>query len=86
MRIVFISDFHTPGMGYMENCLPKELAAMGHDVHVVASNLTVSGNLGYEKIYRNFLGPTDQQIGKFAGGWIHATPLAMSPHRALHSN
>lgn len=66
MRIVFVSGFYSEGMGYSENCLPKALAALGHDVHVVTSNLNVYGNsTDYHKTYASFLGPADQGVGKF---------------------
>lgn len=61
MRIVIVSAFYSEGMGYTENCLPKSLAALGHDVHVIASNLNVYGNSAdYGRTYQAFLGPADQ--------------------------
>ena len=77
MRIVFVSGFYSEGMGYSENCLPKALAALGHDVHVVTSNLNVYGNsTDYHKTYALFLGPADQGVGKFKvdGYIVHRLP------------
>ncbi|MGA2353105.1 MAG: glycosyltransferase family 4 protein [Terriglobales bacterium] len=39
MRIVLISQIFAPGMGYLENVLPKYLARRGAEVHVLASSL-----------------------------------------------
>jgi glycosyltransferase involved in cell wall biosynthesis len=66
MRIIFVSAFYSEGMGYCENCLPKALALLGHEVHLVTSNLNVNGNLSiYDKTYKSFLGPADQGTGRF---------------------
>lgn len=66
MRIVVVSTFYSAGMGYTENCLPKALAALGHDVHVVTSNFNVYGTSSdYDVTYRAFLGPADQGQGRF---------------------
>ena len=39
MRIVLISEIFVPGMGYLENILPKYLVRLGAEVDVVASSL-----------------------------------------------
>ena len=39
MRVVLISEIFAPGMGYLENILPKYLARLGAEVDVVASSL-----------------------------------------------
>jgi glycosyltransferase involved in cell wall biosynthesis len=39
MRIALISEIFAPGMGYLENVLPKYLARLGAEVDVVASSL-----------------------------------------------
>lgn len=66
MKIVIVSTFYSEGMGYSENCLPKSLALLGHEVHVITSNLNIYGNeKGYDKTYSSFLGPADQGIGDF---------------------
>jgi len=45
-------------MGYTENCLPRALAARGHEVHVITSTFNVYGNQAdYAKTYQAFLGP-----------------------------
>lgn len=66
MKIIFVSAFYSEGMGYCENSLPKSLAALGHEVHLITSNLNVYGNLPiYDKTYKSFLGPANQGIGEF---------------------
>ncbi|HUL74548.1 MAG TPA: glycosyltransferase family 4 protein [Vicinamibacterales bacterium] len=58
MKIVVVSTFYSEGMGYSENCLPKALAALGHDVHLVTTVFNVYGNEpDYAKTYQAFLGP-----------------------------
>lgn len=39
MRVVLLSETFTKGMGYLENLLPKYLARLGVETHVVASDL-----------------------------------------------
>jgi glycosyltransferase involved in cell wall biosynthesis len=66
MKIVLVSAFYSEGMGYCENSLPKSLSALGHEVHLITSNLNVYGNLSiYDKTYKSFLGPADQGVGRF---------------------
>src|SRR5262249_1186780 len=38
MRIVHVTEYFTPGLGYQENCLPAEQAKLEHDVHIVTSD------------------------------------------------
>ncbi len=64
LRIVVVSTFYSEGMGYSENCLPKVLAAFGHDVHVITSTFNVYGNEPlYDTTYREFLGPRQVAAG-----------------------
>jgi len=64
LRVVIVSAFYSEGMGYSENCLPKALASLGHDVHVVTSTFNVYGNEpDYDKNYRDFLGPRQLPTG-----------------------
>jgi len=63
---MFVSAFYSEGMGYSENSLPKALASLGHEVHVVTSDLNVYGNdPGYNQTYRSFLGEAKQPLGTF---------------------
>lgn len=66
MKIVIVSGFYSVGMGYSENSLPKSLALLGHDVHIITSNLNVYSNMSdYGKTYEPFLGIADQGTGQF---------------------
>ena len=58
MRIAVVSTFYSEGMGYTENCLPRVLAALGHDVHLITTVFNVYGNeADYASTYQEFLGP-----------------------------
>ena len=52
MKIVIVADWFSENMGYAENCLPKALAELGHDIHVVTSTAQVYFNT---KFYKNSL-------------------------------
>lgn len=79
MKIVYITEFLSEKMGYSENCLPKAIASLGQEVHVVASELQAYGNLpNYDESYGRFLGPRIQPCGtKFVDGYT----LHRLPHR-----
>ncbi|MBU0743764.1 MAG: glycosyltransferase family 4 protein [Gammaproteobacteria bacterium] len=77
MKIILIEDYFSEKMGYSENCLPKVLSDLGHEVHVVTSNLQVYGNLpNYNETYGCFLGPAVQPCGvkEMGGYWLHRLP------------
>lgn len=64
MRIAIVSETFTPSMGYIENLLPRELARLGHDVQVVAGNLTAyHARPEYHEVYEPFLGRAVQPAG-----------------------
>jgi glycosyltransferase involved in cell wall biosynthesis len=66
MKIAVVSTFYSEGMGYTENCLPKALASLGHEVHLITSNLNVYGNSpDYDDTYKSFLGPADQGVRQY---------------------
>jgi len=66
MKVVIVTAFYSEGMGYTENCLPRALASLGHEVHVVTSSLNVYGtSADYEQTYSAFLGPAEQGTGRF---------------------
>lgn len=79
MKIVYITEFFSEKMGYSENCLPKAMASLGQEVHVVASELQAYGNLpNYDESYGRFLGPRIQPCGtKSVDGYT----LHRLPHR-----
>jgi len=45
MKVVLINETHTPKMGYLGAMLPKYLARLGVDVHVLATDLPAYHNL-----------------------------------------
>jgi glycosyltransferase involved in cell wall biosynthesis len=59
MKIVFVTEWFSENMGYIENCLPVALQKLGHEVHIVSTTQNVYANQTklYEKTYRSFLGP-----------------------------
>ena len=66
MKIVLISQFYSPEMGYTENILPKYLSKLGHEVIVISSDLQVYGNSkDYEQNYGAFLGDAKCPVGQF---------------------
>lgn len=80
MRIVFVTEYFSEGLGYIENRLTKAMAAVGHEVHVVTSQLNVNGNLPhYKEIYQDFLGPAIVPAGAFEvdGYTVHRLPYRL---------
>ena len=79
MKIVVISRWYSEKMGYIENCLPRALAELGHDVHVVTSTAQVYFNHPfYEKSYQNYLGDRIQPVGSSdteGGVHLHHLPF-----------
>jgi glycosyltransferase involved in cell wall biosynthesis len=58
MRIAILSDWFSESMGYAENCLPKALAALGHEVHLITTDAQVYfDSPDYAATYEPFIGP-----------------------------
>lgn len=61
MKIAFLLDWHSENMGYSDNYLPRELARLGHEVHLISSNHQVYYCKANEDFYKRtlepFLGP-----------------------------
>jgi glycosyltransferase involved in cell wall biosynthesis len=77
LRIALVSDWFAEQMGYSENCLPKALAALGHEVHVITSDAQPYFNTaGYAATYEPFIGPGLVQTGTkvFDGYTLHRMP------------
>jgi glycosyltransferase involved in cell wall biosynthesis len=77
MKIVILSVWYSEKMGYIENCLPKSLAKLGHEVHVVSSTAQVYYNEpNYKEIYEPYLGKNIQDVGvkEIDGFKLHRIP------------
>ncbi len=80
LKIVVVSAFYSEGMGYTENCLPKALASLGHEVHLICSTLNVYGTEPlYDLTYRAFLGPPRVPSGTHLvdGYVVHRLPARL---------
>jgi|GEM_PF-319141 len=78
MKIVIISESFSENMGYADSCLPKYLAMLGHEVHVLTSNTQVYFNEPfYNEVYQHFLGPpiTAYGVKQFDRYTIHRLPF-----------
>ncbi len=57
MRVVYIAEWFSHDMGYIENCLPFAVASLGHEVHMITSNAQVYYNSPfYKQSYASYLG------------------------------
>lgn len=77
LRIVLLSDWHSEKMGYSDNVLPKVLAALGHEVHLLSSNGQVYFNSReYRRTFEPFLGPGVVECGVWNvdGYTLHRLP------------
>ena len=90
VRVVILAEGFTKMMGYTENNLPKALALLGHEVHVVTTNLQANYRTpDYRDIYESFLGPVEQPCGtEILDGYAlhrlpHAKPLGYARIRGL---
>ncbi len=78
MKIVFLSVWFSEKMGYIENCLPKELVALGNEVHVVSTTAQVYYNdPDYLSVYEPYLGKNIQEVGvkEIDGFKLHRLPF-----------
>jgi glycosyltransferase involved in cell wall biosynthesis len=83
---VFLTDWFSEKMGYAENCMPKALAALGHEVHVVTSTAQVYATSDfYKSVYEPYLGPpfVEPQVSTLDGFTLHRLPLD-ARKRGLH--
>jgi glycosyltransferase involved in cell wall biosynthesis len=79
MKIAFVQEWHAEKMGYVDNCLPKAVAALGHEVHLITSNVQPYFDApDYQETYEPFLGPgvVDCGIKEVDGYTLHRLPYA----------
>jgi glycosyltransferase involved in cell wall biosynthesis len=84
MKIVLISVWFSEAMGYSENCLPKALASLGTEVHLITTNLQPYFNSpNYREVYEPFLGPAivDCGVKSIDGFTLHRLPHIASGGR-----
>ena len=77
LKIVYVFNSFSEKMGYTSNCLPKALADLGHEIHVIAPNVQVYYNAPfYAKTYQSFLGSPITEIGSKSidGFQLHRLP------------
>jgi len=67
MKIALITVWYSESMGYVENFLPIALGKLGHDVHLVTTDLQIYGdNIElYDTVYKDFLGDRILEKGIF---------------------
>jgi glycosyltransferase involved in cell wall biosynthesis len=67
MKIALITEWYSENMGYAENFLPNALGMLGHDVHLITSDLQIYGNNIelYDSVYKDFLGERILNTGVF---------------------
>ncbi len=79
MKIVIISDWFAERMGYAENCLPKAIALLEQQVHLVTSNVQPYFDLPeYKETYEPFIGPgvVACETRQIDGYTLHRLPYA----------
>ena len=77
MKIIVVSDWFAEKMGYGENFLPKALASLGAEVHLITSNVQPYFNAPfYREIYEPYIGPgvVDCGVRQLDGYTLHRLP------------
>jgi glycosyltransferase involved in cell wall biosynthesis len=80
MRIVLLNECFTKSMGYIENKLTKAFVRLGHEVHLVTSDLQVYHQIPeYSATYEKFQGSAIQPCGVevWEGVSVHRLPHQM---------
>ena len=64
LKIAIVHESFTEKGGYIENCLTRAYARLGHEVAIIASNLQGNHQLpNYDEIFGRFLGPKQVPVG-----------------------
>ena len=74
MKIVILTPWFAENMGYADHCLSKAIAALGHEVHVITSNVKPYFNSpNYADNYEKFLGKgiVDCEVKQIDGYTLH---------------
>lgn len=77
LKIVLIVKWHSEKVGYAPNCLSRELAEQGHEVHIFSTKYQAYfSHPNYKEIYEKYLGPNILSEGVFKEGkvTIHRLP------------
>lgn len=77
MKILILAEWYSEKMGYAENYLPISLGKLGHEVHMLTTDLQVYGTSPeYDKIYLHHLGPRQVEQGIFKKEYytLHRNP------------
>ncbi|MEW6250631.1 MAG: glycosyltransferase family 4 protein [Planctomycetota bacterium] len=81
MRIAFAQLWHGEQMGYVDNFLPAAVAALGHEVHLVTTNVQPYYNLpSYRETYEPHFGPAVVPPG------VRLLPSGVTLHRLPHGH
>ena len=81
VRIAILSETFTKNMGYIERHLPRALARLGAEVHVIAANLQAyHSDPNYSTTYEPFNGPAVVPCGT---EYIDGFALHRLPHAKL---
>ncbi|RYE31704.1 MAG: hypothetical protein EOP48_31330, partial [Sphingobacteriales bacterium] len=78
MKIAIVHYWHTEGMGYSDNLLPKTLAKLGHEVHLIVGNTNVYYyEPRYKEVYEPIFGPAIVGCGvkQVDGYTLHRLPF-----------
>lgn len=70
MRIVHVTDWYIPNMGYQENCLPAEQAKLGHEVWIITSD-KVPPYGGFRQATEHLYPGRFIGVGEFEEGGVH---------------
>ena len=66
MKIVFVSQWFSEKMGYIENCLPFAMAQFGHEIHLVTSTAQVYFyQKHFKESYGTYLGEPIVKTGTY---------------------